>query len=115
MASESHRISPLSSIEVLKRLGLVAPVRIDGVALALGLPPHRRSPRHALIIDTDRHGTVESDIFKIILGAAAFGSGGGIHEALQLNVTNGLVFWLRDLVCLILIERSVVELAQRAV
>jgi hypothetical protein len=69
----------------------------------------------ALVVDTDRHRTIEANIFEIIIGTAAFGSICWVHETVELNVTNGLVFWLRDLVSLLLIQGMIIKLTECAV
>lgn len=69
----------------------------------------------ALVVDADGHGAIQTVVFEIVVGAAALGALCRVHETVKPNVTNGLIFSLRDLVGLLLFKAMFVELAEGAV
>jgi predicted neutral ceramidase superfamily lipid hydrolase len=116
--TKCHRISPFLSMEILEWLLLWASIWVERVALSFKeLSSHGLfgGLNTALVVDTDRHRTIEANIFEIIISTAAFGSICWVHETVELNVTNGLVFWLRDLVSLLLIQGMIIKLTECAV
>lgn len=62
------------------------------------------------LFNTDRHGTIQSIIFKIVFSTAAFGSIGRIYQTVQLDISGWLVFSKLNVIFLVLVKGSIVEL-----
>ena len=107
----------LSFLAVRVFVGLTfGAVRVYLVALSFGDESPRWSLRwSSLIVDTDRHGTVQAVVFEIIVSAAAFRALCRVHQAMQLDVADRLIFRLGHFVWLLLLESAIVELTQCAV
>lgn len=87
-------------------------MRVDLVALPLGdEPAHRSARRPTLIVDTDGHRTVQAYVFEVIVSAAALGSLRRVHQAVQLDIADGLIFRLGHFVGLLLLKAAIVDLA----
>ena len=67
------------------------------------------------LFNTNRHGTIQSIIFEILFSTAAFGSIGRIYQAVQLDISGWLIFSKLNVIFLVLVKGSIVELIQRAV
>lgn len=68
-----------------------------------------------MVVDADRHCAVEPVVFEIVVGTAALGPPGWVHEAMQPDVADGLVFSLRELVGLLILETMVAGLSEGTV
>lgn len=65
---------------------------------------------YAQLFDTDRHGTIQPIIFEVIFSTAAFGSVARVDQTVQLDVSGWLVFGKLNVVFLVLVEGSIIEL-----